>query len=166
MDWKIFTLSIAQSLGLSTVFGYCNYNPLTKSFDDCTSYDDYNFYGSYKYYNYYSSFSNTLSAGLIVGIVFGALTGLATLIGFIAFLYHILCRKPTQNQGALMLIPNTSAGTAVVQATQSSMQPYHQQGLCPANTGQMQTNGQGVAASFASPPKYSPPQQSTKNQDL
>ncbi|XP_061186580.1 uncharacterized protein LOC133194690 [Saccostrea echinata] len=152
MVMKKSTVFFVQVLGLSTVFGGCSYNVLT---------------GRYCYYlDYYDDlYPNTLGTGAIVGIVLGALAGLATLIGLIVCLYVTLCRKPTQIQGAVMHIPTTTAGTTLVQNAQPFMQPYHQQGLHQANPVQMQATGQGVAASFASPPQYSPPQQSAENQD-
>ncbi|XP_061186581.1 uncharacterized protein LOC133194691 [Saccostrea echinata] len=163
MDWKILTVFFAQILGLSTVSGSCYYNSYTTSYS--CYYDYYDYYNNYDYYYYYYYSSYRLSAGAILGIIFGALAGLATLIGLIVCLCVYVCKKATPRQGTVIYYnTNPNAGTTVLQTNQTPMQPYIQQGFYSPYPVQMQATGQGVAASFASPPQYSPPQQSTENQ--
>ncbi|XP_062598593.1 uncharacterized protein LOC134260024 [Saccostrea cucullata] len=155
MDWKLLTVVFANILGLSTVSGSCYYNSYTSNY---YCYDDYSNYDYY--YSYYRNYSYTLGVGAILGIIFGSLAGLATLIGLVVCLCVCVCRKTTPNQGAVLYYnPNTNAGATVLQTTQTSTQPYTQQGFYSPYPVQ---NG---AFSGASPPQYSPPQQATDNEN-
>ncbi|XP_062577896.1 uncharacterized protein LOC134239759 [Saccostrea cucullata] len=166
MDWKLLTVVFAHILGLSTVSGSCYYNSYTSKYYCYYDYSSYDYY--YRYY--YSNYSYTLGVGAILGIIFGSLAGLATLIGLIVCLCVCVCRKTSPNQGTVLYYnPNTNAGATVLQTTQTSIQPYTQQGFYSPYPVQMQPSGQATgqsgAISGALPPQYSPPEQSTENEN-
>ncbi|XP_061186582.1 uncharacterized protein LOC133194693 [Saccostrea echinata] len=156
MDCKIYIAFFALILGLSTVSGSCYYNSYTTSY--YCFYDYYDYYFDYYHYYYSRKLRST------IGIIFGALAGLATLIGLIVCLCVCVCRKTTPSQRAVIYY-NPNVGTTVMQANQTAMQPHNQQMLYPANPGQMQTTGHGQAFSSASSCQNSPSQQSTENQN-
>ncbi|XP_062612267.1 cysteine and tyrosine-rich protein 1-like [Saccostrea cucullata] len=166
MGWKLLTVVFANILGLSTVSCSCYYNSYT-SYYNC--YDDYSNYDYY--YSYYRNYSYTLGVGAILGIIFGSLAGLATLIGLVVCLCVCVCRKTTPSQGTVLYYnPNTNAGANMLQTSQTSIPSYNQQGFYSSYPVQMQPPGQATgqsgAFSGASPPQYSPPQQSTENENL
>ncbi|XP_062598587.1 uncharacterized protein LOC134260017 [Saccostrea cucullata] len=152
MEWTILTVFFAQHLGLSTVSGSCYYNSNTSSYD-CYSYDYH-----YTIHYYYYTYSYGLRTVAILGVIYGSLAGLASLVGLTICLC-IKCRKTTSNQGAFLYqrIANDETGV------QTPIQSYNQDRVYSPYPVHQQTDGELEMFSTAPPPQRNLPP--TKNQD-